>query len=225
MKVLCRYTFLFTLVVSLISCSGFHSSEQFEMPADEATAEERVKIIETLKHISEIAMNKGYNEKFESIPVLVTSENIAETGRLGYCQWDQDHKGQYIVINRENFERDKQQPYLQTVFSVLLHEVGHCYFGREHDHRLIINSGYIAKVEVSNSVGGSRFFESGFPLSIMYVGSGGLLCSGDCPEGFSAFGSIPEFQDYYVSELIGTQKSLSVEDITKFRSFKWVKSE
>lgn len=208
----------------LSSCQIPKSTSYPAAPSDEATSEERKKINETLEHISEIANKFGYKNDFNSIPVLVTSENVKVTGRIGYCQWDENRRGQYIFINRENFESDKRSSYLQNVFQVLLHEIGHCYFGRDHNPNVIKKPGYVAKVEVYDSTGGVDLFEMGFPVSIMYTGHS-ELCSGNCPEGSSPIGAVKDFESYFVSELLGVQQTLSADDLTKFKSFTWVMSD
>ncbi|WP_413288804.1 hypothetical protein [Bdellovibrio sp. HCB337] len=218
-KLVCRNILAVSLCGLLVSCNGF----KIWIPEDESTAEEREKIAATLQHISALAAEVGYQNSFTSLPVWVTTEDEYENNRSAYCSWDDNNHGVYIVINRKVFEREKQEPRFQEVFAVLLHEIGHCYFSRGHSHERILKPGYIAEVQAVDSVGGTVFNESGFPVSIMYVGSP-ASCQENCDASFRIT-KVKEFEKYFVSELVGTIKAMSADELEKFKSFRWVKIE
>lgn len=178
-------------------------AEKVTVPPDEATATERETITQTLQKISDLAAALGVSKKFDSIPVIVTTENPLKTNRVGYCQWDGDGNGVYIAINRSLFLTD---PYMKLdwVFATLLHEIGHCYFHRQHNTDAVSKPGYKIYVTVSDTFGGTVHDGRIFPVSMMYSDGYG---------GGTKFNAIPNFQRYYVAEMLGLDRVQSVDEL------------
>jgi hypothetical protein len=203
---------LIILCVPLMSCSQIgqqlgieHQAYNIVMPNDESTAYERKVIKRTTKKIESIARTLGRDLKFNSIPVLVTTEDPTVTKRWGYCQWDENEKGVFIVLNREVFRKDLEDSRLHFVFGVLLHEIGHCYFGRKHDTAVIKRDGYKISIETFDSEGGTTITIDEFPVSIMYSKSSLV--------GSPLTGVPTSLENYFVAELLGLQRVSSVEDL------------
>lgn len=213
------------LAVLLMSSSCYHSTSQFQTESkfqDESTEEEREKIKTTLQMIHELALESGYEKDFSAVPVYVSSENINVSQRLGYCVWDRDRNGTYIVLNRENFTSEKERPRFKQVFAVLVHEIGHCYFKRDHNSDLLTKTGYALNVLVEDDEGGTKFIEPGFPLSAMYTFKQ-PNCTAPCQEFSSRMPEVEAFQRYYVHELVSDVRILSAADVEKLGSAKWEK--
>jgi hypothetical protein len=203
---------LILLCAPMMSCSQIgqqlgieHQAYTIVMPNDESTAYERRVIKRTTKKIEAIAYNLGKEETFESIPVLVTTEDPSVTKRWGYCQWDENGKGVFIVLNREVFQKDLENDRLHFVFGVLLHEIGHCYFGRKHDTAVIKKPGYKISIETFDADGGTTITIDEFPVSIMYSKSSLV--------GSPLTGVPTSLEHYFVAEILGLQRVSSVEDL------------
>jgi hypothetical protein len=217
--------FLCFCLAGLISCNkdvNLLKSElnEYAVPADEATPAERQEIDDTLASISQKAAQYGYFNDFKSIPVLVTSEDSTVTGREGMCQWDKNYRGIFIKINRRVFDRDRSLGRFRAVFSVLLHEIGHCYLGRQHETTLLTEKSSHLQVEVTDKMGGTDFVEDGFPVSVMTV-LHSKNCTENC-EASSRLPSIPELQDYYVAEVIGFSRINSLRELAQFKCLRWI---
>lgn len=203
---------LILLCVPLMSCSQIgqqlgieHQAYNIVVPNDESTAYERKIIKRTTKRIESIAHSLGKDETFNSIPVLVTTEDPSVTKRWGYCQWDENSNGVFIVLNREVFQKDLENTRLHFVFGVLLHEIGHCYFGRKHDTAVIKKEGYKINIETFDADGGTTITIDEFPVSIMYSKSSLV--------GSPLTGVPTSLERYFVAELLGLQRVSSVEDL------------
>lgn len=184
---------------------------------DEATPQERALISSYLDQISDMAQKLGYQDSFRSIPVLVTSEDEIANMRSGYCQKIGDQK--LIVVNRVNFlpERNRR---VDAVFSVLLHEIGHCYFNRMHDKRLLEKPGHYLNIKITDEKGGESWLVPGFPVSIMYQGD--RVCGSSCPVSSSSVLQLRELQNYYVAEMLGVRVLKDPNDLSEFKSVRWV---
>lgn len=209
--------FSFLIVGLFIGCTKKKHSENDVVisslkPIDEATHEERVQIEETLAEISKMASDHGVIEDFKSIPILVTSESVEETKRLGYCQYayvDETGKAtdSYIAINRRQFEEDKKNSKYRPLFRTILHEIGHCYYFRNHEVSTITKSGCSFKLLNGND---ENYYTvtSFIPATVMYV---------DIVDGEQYSSPLTEykpFQAFYVGEIMKS-KPPDVESFIK----------
>lgn len=203
--------FVSFLSMSLLSCSPQNRKEA--IPTDDATVEERATIEKTMSHLTELFKANGYTGNFDSMPILVTSEDPNETGRVGYCDELGLGTGRYIVINRWTFEQDMEDDSKSEVTATLLHEIGHCYFARGHDHDLISSADYVINLEYSGERGGTQIIVDGIPATVMYV------TPQERPNS-SVVTSNRELQTYYVRELLGLERIQNMNDLNRFKSVK-----
>jgi|GEM_PF-5099742 len=130
---------LFPLLAALcvFSCAkdkgGNAKVSSLVVPTDEATELERRIIDDTLTDIEKLSSELGHSKSFRSIPVLVTSERPEDSGRFAAC-YSEDGQGKFIQVNRQVLRKEKEifMGTTSTFFQILLHEIGHCYFGRKH---------------------------------------------------------------------------------------------
>lgn len=201
--------FLFSMAI--LSCHPLPS-----LPEDEATPEERATIEKTVTYLTQLFKENGYKGSFDKMPILVSSEDPAETGWAGRCENIGVAAGRYIVLTRQLFEQDLKDDTKSQVTSALLHEIGHCYFARHHEHELISSPEYAITVEYAGERGGNQGLVDGIPASIMYITSGEQKYS-------SIVTSNRELQTYYVRELLGLERLRNMNDLSKFKSVRALK--
>ncbi len=135
-----RISFAFLLLPFLYACGSDNKGDvrqhpsSLAIPADEATAEERKQIDSTLLEIETLAGELGRPQSFRSLPIVVSTESMAKTERAGACYLE-NGRGRYILVNRVVLREEERLVGIglqSTLFRVLLHEIGHCYFGRDH---------------------------------------------------------------------------------------------
>jgi hypothetical protein len=203
--------FLFSLILNS-GCSDFKNpfglNSQIisnQLPIDEATTEEKQKIDQALTKIESLASELGYENNFRRIPVVVIAGGPPIGKKSGYCSWDENRSGQFIVLNRTIFATDSSPNRFDFLFGVLLHEIGHCYFGRTHDSRVFKKEGYRILIEVVDESGGSEISMDEVPVSIMYTKSS--------QESFVLIKVPQTFQKYFVAELLGLAQINSDEEL------------
>lgn len=182
-------------LTGLAGCHGRAGDSPDAVPRNEATPEERAKIEKVLLEVSDLTAAHGARRMFNKIPVIVITEDGAKTDRGGYCFTGSVN---YIAINRVVINRG---PGEASLFDLLLHEIGHCYFGRDHDSAVLTKPG--AQIAVHTGI-----------FMHQAVGLYNQICvSVMCTVG----GSIPyELRQYYVNELMGGPRARSVSDFAKF---------
>jgi hypothetical protein len=176
------------------------------IPEDTSTPEQRRLIARTVKRIERISEKIGSPQEFRRIPVIVTPENPDSSHRWGYCQFNYDQNGLYIAISKHIFEYSQ---FLQArgtsdlLFQVLLHEFGHCYFGRPHDDtRLEIPNAVMELSWFSRSHQYETLTMDSIPASIMISGA-----EMDLPDALDT---------YYVGELLRIFRAQTAQDLSPF---------
>ncbi|RYZ63960.1 MAG: hypothetical protein EOP09_16755 [Proteobacteria bacterium] len=197
---------------TLLSCSPAPEVEK-TTPADEATAEERAAIDRTLVQLTGLFRKNGYEGSFDKMPILVVSNDPGQPGWAGRCVGIGKGTGRYIAISRWAFQHNSEDESDSRLTAVLLHEIGHCYFAREHDHELVSSSTYETNVEYSGRRGRRQNRVDGVPATVMYV------TRGHFPHA-SIVTANREFLTYYVRELLGFPKIQNINDLSKFKSVK-----
>lgn len=179
----------------LLGCPRNRSNTDLSpVPRSEATAEETKQIDEALRRIADLTEKFGHRREFRSLPIVVTTEDERANDRSAYCA------GSYISLNRELFVSNKILPILQPV---LLHEIGHCYFGLAHDNATISQPGY------------SIVFYKKDP-----VHPGVEYYSEVCATIMCAHGEIPgQLLEYYVGVLLGQPRATQVQSLKKYADF------
>lgn len=61
---------------------------------------------------------------------------------LGYCVVDPVTNAKSIVVSRKALDEEKENTRSSLLFGLLLHEIGHCYFGRAHDDVAVTKKGH-----------------------------------------------------------------------------------
>lgn len=187
----------------------------FHRPADTSTTEEQKIIQYNLEHIAIMAKEFGSTQKFNSIPVVVSDSGFNGTPFWGYCGLYGD--GRYIALKREIFS----YPNKNLIFAVLLHEIGHCYFNREHSFDLIKRNGLAIKWTFTKPQADPFYFR-GMPASIMYFDDLGSNDKQFTSPNVLTF--VKSLQKYYVRELIlGKRPELNV--LNKLKQISWLKIE
>jgi hypothetical protein len=182
-----------------------HGYTEQSVPNDESTQEERDRINSTLEKIENLAQKFGYSGKFRRLPISVITEDSNITHRIGYCAWDESGDGRFIALNRIIFQQDQPITRFDTVFDVLLHEIGHCYFKRMHDSEIVKKDGYAIEVLLVDSTGGTQMYFDELPISAMYTKSS--------IEG-SPLTKLPvTFEEYFVSEIVRGVKIKSINEM------------
>lgn len=204
-----------SLALLLIACAGLCACAKdkkrdvvagsLPVPADEATAQERAQIASTVKEIETLAGELARPQAFRSLPVVVTTESMAETKRAGAC-FMENGRGKFILVNREVFREEARMAagrFQTTLFRVLLHEIGHCYLGRDHLETRI--SGQGRKLRFHRREPGKKAFDDLFSsdYNVSSMESQSLV--------------MPlALKKYYVAELLGLFRAASLNDIAEY---------
>ncbi len=201
--------FFFKLTCLVLACLVFFSCaklkepktvkvSQLVVPADEASASERQIIDKTLTEIEGVAASLGRPQQFRRIPVLVSSEELASNHRFAAC-FSEEGQGRFIQVNRKVLDRESElqerRDHLSTLFQVLLHEIGHCYFAREHSDESID----LRRHEVSKA----SYRYSGRSLNFSSMHSRNVFM-------------IDQLRSYYVAELLGLVPVPSIEALRTY---------
>ncbi len=111
-------------------------------PANEATPEMKSEINEELTKLEQEFSEFGVKINLHELPVVVASLPFGVVGR---CQYGRKNAGIFIVLSPLNFQKPEFAPLDDHLFEkefvrVLLHEIGHCYFGRQHETATYLES-------------------------------------------------------------------------------------
>lgn len=195
----------FLLLLSVVTGCGDKRSQTdtqtLALPADETTADQKAMIEDTLAKIEATTASLGQPRSFRSIPVIVTTEKHYLNEAKGACVKLAD-RPQFILVSPEvlDFEqRLSPSSKASTLFPVLLHEIGHCYFQRSHDSTKIS----LAGSDISLTTKASRAEE--------VVGS--LDASVMTPE---TLVMERQLERYYVAEVMGLAKAHRLEDVNAY---------
>lgn len=196
------YSFLF------LSCGAWApqgSSQNVAVPKDEATSKDLLAIERTLELISEQASVLGYQNDFRDIPIVVRASGGQAESVAGRCHFTANGKGHYIELFKDVLELEaprRSSAYCTDLFIVLLHEIGHCYFHRPHDHAMIKEEGFEMIFQMPSAHGAAEVSYSELPASIM-IGSWQV--------------GIPRsLEKYYIAELLGLFRAQTPYDLQGF---------
>lgn len=147
-RLMLRFASLLAIALLCFACAkekegDFVNATSVTIPADESTPEERERINATLDEIEALAGQLARPQSFRSLPVIVTTESMADSHRAGACYFE-NGRGKFILVNRVVLRQEERLRTIgleSTLFRVLLHEIGHCYLGREHLEEKISQKG------------------------------------------------------------------------------------
>lgn len=171
------------------------------MPTDFATTAERAAIQSSLSAISEMMAKLGKPNKLDRIQILVMKPTRQKLH--GICV--QRKKSRYILIARsvldKHLSEDTSNEVDERLFMVLLHEIGHCYFGREHDDALVASvPGSSLTTETVRGRTIHMFQRTEVPASVMHS------------TGAEGHG----LKEYYVAELLGLARARNWKDLERY---------
>jgi len=128
------------MLVFAFSCGKGPESSGIDLPKDSVTAAEKLKIQTATARIEADLKEAGVSIKLDTVPVIVS--DFGDHVTMGRCY--QDSKGtpiaivlSHAVLSFDAPDEDFEPWYL----TVLLHEIGHCYFNREHEDDMIYPNG------------------------------------------------------------------------------------
>ena len=198
--------------LSAFSCAKLKGDEtvkvsQLVVPPDEATPEERAMLDKTLTEIEKLTGEVGRAQSFRALPVLVTTESPKETLRYAAC-YSEEGRGRFITVNRFVLEKEKYfaaGSEESTLFQVLLHEIGHCYFGRTHDdtqislHKLraVLKEGNVERGLALRSLNSSAMHSKNLMV-------------------------ISHLKRYYVAEIIGLVPAPDLPAVSRYTNYTFV---
>lgn len=181
-----------------------------QIPLNEATAEETA-IIDTVKQdIIQIAASYGVLLDLDRLPIVVSSKQDipnadGSNGYQGLCILDQIGNGTAILLSKQMLKLDlyKAEKYKRNevaldTFKTLLHEVGHCYFGRKHESEVLEIEKYQLTIREKNETYNLPFL----PASVMDNSAGTVIPY--------------SLKRYYVAEIVGFYRAKSLQEVAQF---------
>lgn len=190
------YTLLFAF--TLVAC-GKQQADQIVLPANQSSPYEQSVLSDALDKIQSDFDQLNVNVNLRSIRYSVAQLN---SDLAGYCIYRADGSPVGIALNHsifENWQIESEREY-GLLFKVLLHEIGHCFFGRHHEEELFTVPGFFLRIDL---YGNSRELWSHFPVSVM--------------NDTGHLSSIPKsVWPYYVREVAGLDRVNDVTDIQRY---------
>ena len=123
-------------VVLLVAGCGRDKGHTLLLPTDLTTPQERQKITSALAIIQKELDANGIDKRVNSIPIMVAE--LEDPNVRGRCYRNLQGEALGIVLTRALVADDSYDENLYPwYFTVLLHEIGHCFFSREHEHELV----------------------------------------------------------------------------------------
>jgi hypothetical protein len=173
--------FVFIFFIFILNCQSPVEKQKKITPSTSATVSEQEDINHTLDEIQTLADQLNLNQDFKNFPVVVLVEDSLRRKAQAYCEYKSSGGGQYIAIMRSTMAEYQllYKPHGQNsfLFMLLVHEFGHCFYGRSHSDNI-----------TQNSVG------ENVPLSAMLTTSPNLLGMKNIPSSKRL---------YYLSEIAG----------------------
>lgn len=129
------------ILMTLVASSACTKSAR-RLPHDEATPEERSQVNAELTRLEQEARAAGHDLNLKRIPVLITADGAGDLEPFaGKCARSLKGRPIFIQLDRSILQRPVEDGVSSLLRSVLLHEIGHCYFDREHDDTVLAEKG------------------------------------------------------------------------------------
>ncbi len=106
-------------------CSCAEQSKPAPSPKDVSSPSEMADIEASLEILESQFESIGVEKNLRELPIFVTDE--LDSASAGECA-----RERYIAINRESLLDLSDRKRHKVLWSILLHEIGHCYFGLSH---------------------------------------------------------------------------------------------
>lgn len=119
----------------LISC-GKEQANNIVLPSNEATEAENQILSGVLDKLQADFDAIGVDVDLRSIPYHVAT---MDNSLGGYCVYKADGTPTGIAINHAifNYWPTETETQYGPIYRILLHEIGHCFFGRDHDDGML----------------------------------------------------------------------------------------
>ncbi|MFL5784376.1 MAG: hypothetical protein ACJ76H_07210 [Bacteriovoracaceae bacterium] len=195
--------FLF-LIMLLVSCGRKTVYTYPPVPANEASPEVRAEITDELVQLEKDFDSIGVKINLQEMPVVVSPLPFGVVGR---CQYAEKEKGAYIILSPLLFPREEYLPldaylYEKDFVRVLIHEIGHCYFHRQHEEpKFLESSGNSFELHYE----GTDVVEDKIPVSVMPAES--------------IYRMPKALKLYYLSELAGKARLTDAVILRQFADF------
>ncbi len=182
----------------IVSC-GKKELNSIVIPADEATDAEKEILFKALDRIQDEFDGIGVSVNLRSIPYHVAT---LDSSLAGYCAYRADGSPIGIAINHSvfNYWGSETELHYGPIYKVLLHEIGHCFFGRDHDQEMFSVPGHELGLQLL--AGHPEEIRSELELSAMK----------DYAEPFTAKALWP----YYIKEIAGQDRITSLADLRRY---------
>lgn len=193
-------------MMTMVACQRPETPPSPERPPDIATQAEHDQIRAALANLSALAAASGVGD-FSSFPVLVVDSFAGEgAAAAAYCQRGADGRGAFVGVLRSTLRRAEARRWEwgddSFLEMILLHELGHCVFGRGHDDTLLEKEGWHLSFRYGGARG-DRFFNFRIQASVMHSSP---LLTDPFPE---------SLKRYYVAELAGLRRWASLDDVAR----------
>lgn len=146
-----RINLLFISINLLLSCQPLDEAKK-TVPNSEATTFEQEEINQTVSEIETLATSMGIDRNFKNFPVIVILEDSLNRKAQAYCKHERNGAGFYVAIMKSTMDEYRllYKPHGKNsfLFMLLVHEFGHCFFGRGHHENTALRNGG-SKVPVS----------------------------------------------------------------------------
>lgn len=205
-----NWIFLSILSISVLaSCA---KQPDIHIPKDEATSSEKRHLQQIKSEIVKLFKQEGVHLDLNDVPIVVSSENLE--GNAGLCVRDGDGAPVYMQLSPLLLSRSRSDLHSSAVeepgFIILLHEIGHCYFGREHDPAKLRAEDHLMVFTEKTSGGPSTLALTHLPVSIMAEDYDSLLPN--------------SLKIYYVRELLGRDRFTHAKDLLRYSDVELIRT-
>lgn len=191
---------ILVMLFLITSCGKPVTQLSFKLPADTASAAEREQINEGVSLIQAQLDENGVNTDVSRLKIVVAE--LEDPTVRGRCYHDERGRGFGIVLTKSVFaEGHGNADYLPWYLTVLLHEIGHCYFQRQHEDDIL--SPFMAELtfetKKANATTHDGLLLASLAPSVMNVNNSPLMLKSMFP--------------YYVREIAGLERIQTWQDV------------
>lgn len=172
-----------------------------DLPVDSSTPEEKQKIASAIELIEKDLADGGVYKDLSSVKIIVSDFDDNKT--KGRCYQRDDGTPVAIVLSHEILSQDSYDDnLLPWYFTVLLHEVGHCHFNRQHESVMINLGNQELVFPLILERKKTEYTMSWISPTVMNVNGERMILN--------------ELRGYYVKEIANLDRAHSWEDFTPY---------